>query len=77
MERQMTDKKILWPKNGEQKQTINPLFCGSFLRSEKGIVLVVVLVLSAVALALMTAMIYMITIGTQISGLQKRYKTAL
>jgi hypothetical protein len=77
MERQMTDKKILRPKDREQKQTPNALSCGSCLRSEKGIVLVVVLVLAAVALALMTAMIYMITIGTQTSGLQKRYKTAL
>jgi hypothetical protein len=75
MERQMTDKKILWSKDREQK--LNALSCGSCLRSEKGIVLVVVLVLAAVALALMTAMIYMITIGTQTSGLQKRYKTAL
>jgi hypothetical protein len=46
-------------------------------KSERGIVLVVVLVLSAVALALITALIYMITSGTQISGLQKRYKTSL
>jgi hypothetical protein len=46
-------------------------------KSERGIALVVVLVLSAVALALMTALIYMITSGTQISGLQKRYKTSL
>lgn len=47
------------------------------MKSEKGVVLVVVLVLSAVVLAVMTAMIYMITSGTQISGFQKRYKTAL
>lgn len=46
-------------------------------RSEKGIVLVVVLILSAVVLAIMTALIYMITSGTQVSGLQKRYKTSL
>ncbi len=46
-------------------------------RSEKGAVLVVVLVLSAVALMLMTTLIYMITTGTRVSGLQKRYKTAL
>ena len=46
-------------------------------RSERGIVLVMVIVLSAVALLIMTALIYMITMGTQISGLQKRYKTAL
>src|SRR5574341_2459701 len=48
-----------------------------YLGSERGIVLIVVIVLSAVALALMTALIYMITTGTQISGLQKNYKTAL
>ena len=47
------------------------------VRSEKGIVLVVVLILSAVVLAVMTAMIYMVTSGTQISGFQKRYKTSL
>ncbi len=46
-------------------------------RSEKGSVLVIVLVLSAVALAFMTALLYMITSGTRVSGLQKRYKTAL
>jgi hypothetical protein len=48
----------------------------SGISSEKGVVLVVVLVLCAVSLALMTALIYMITTGTRISGLQKRYKTA-
>lgn len=47
-----------------------------YLGSERGIVLVMVIVLSAVALALMTALLYMITTGTQVSGLQKRYKTA-
>jgi hypothetical protein len=47
------------------------------MKSEKGIVLVVVLVLSAVVLAVMTALIYMITSGTQMSGMQKRYRTAL
>lgn len=46
-------------------------------KSEKGIVLVMVLVLSAVVLAIMTALIYMITSGTQISGFQKRYKASL
>ncbi len=47
------------------------------IQSEKGVALIIVIVLSAVALAIMTALIYMITMGTQISGLQKRYKTAL
>jgi hypothetical protein len=45
--------------------------------SEKGVVLVVVLILAAVSLTLMTALIYMITTGTQVSGFQKKYKTAL
>ncbi len=47
------------------------------LRSEKGFVLAMVLVLSAITLTVITIMIYVITTGTQISGLQKRYKTAL
>lgn len=46
-------------------------------RSERGVVLIVVIVLSAVALLIMTTLIYLITTGTQVSGLQKRYKTAL
>lgn len=49
----------------------------SKLRNEKGIALVMVLILSAIALAVMAGLIYMITSGTQISGMQKRYKTAL
>ncbi|OGW43532.1 MAG: hypothetical protein A2Y66_01150 [Nitrospirae bacterium RBG_13_41_22] len=44
--------------------------------NEKGIALVMILVLSAIALAIMAGLIYMIMIGTQISGTQKRYKTA-
>lgn len=46
------------------------------LKSENGIALVMVLILSAIALAIMAGLIYMITVGTQISGIQKRYKTA-
>ncbi len=46
-------------------------------RNQKGIALVMVLVLSAIGLALMSTLIYMITLGTQASGLQKQYKTAL
>lgn len=47
------------------------------LRSQKGIALLVVLILSVVSLMLMTMMLYMITSGTQVSGMQKNYKTAL
>jgi hypothetical protein len=46
-------------------------------RTERGIALVIVLVLSAVGLGLMTTLIYLITTGTQVSGINKRYKTAL
>ncbi len=45
-------------------------------KNEKGVALVMVLVLSAIALAIMAGLIYMLTSGTQISGVQKRYKTA-
>jgi len=44
--------------------------------SEKGAVLLVVVVLSAIALAVMTTLIYMITVGTQITGIEKRYRSA-
>lgn len=47
------------------------------LIDEKGLALAMVLVLSAIALAIMAGLIYMVTSGTQVSGLQKRYKTAL
>jgi len=49
----------------------------SRVKEEKGIALVLVLVLSAAALAMMAGLIYMMTSGTQLSGVQKRYATAL
>lgn len=59
-------------KNNSELRTLN-----SKLLNEKGIALVMILILSAIALAIMAGLIYMITSGTQISGMQKRYKTAL
>jgi hypothetical protein len=56
------------------KETPPPL---SKWGNEKGIALVMILILAAIALAIMAGLIYMITAGTQISGMQKRYKTAL
>ncbi len=73
----MIDRRTQRSRDGNIRQSENALTAGYSIRSEKGIVLVVVLVLSAVALTLVTAMIYLITTGTQSSGLQKRYKTAL
>jgi hypothetical protein len=46
------------------------------LRNEEGVALAMVLVLSAISLAAMAAMMYMMTVRTQMSGLQKRYSTA-
>lgn len=44
--------------------------------NEKGAVLLVVVVLSAIALAVMTTLIYMITVGTKITGVEKQYRSA-
>jgi hypothetical protein len=47
------------------------------LRNEKGIALAMILILSVIALTIIAGLLYIITSGTQISGMQKRYKTAL
>lgn len=49
----------------------------SKLGNEEGIALAMILVLSAISLAIIAGLIYMITSGTQISGMQKKYRTAL
>lgn len=46
------------------------------LGSERGAVLLVVIILSAIALAVATSLLYMITTSTQISGMEKRFRTA-
>jgi len=47
------------------------------LFNQKGIALVMVLMLSTIVLVIMAGLIYMLTTGTQLSGMQKRYKSAL
>jgi hypothetical protein len=49
----------------------------SVLRNDKGIALVMVMILSLISLVTMSGLIYMITSGTQVSGIEKRYSTAL
>ena len=44
--------------------------------SERGVALVLVLVLSMIGLIVMTTVLYVITMGTQLSGSEKRYRTA-
>ncbi|TAL22230.1 MAG: hypothetical protein EPN94_11545 [Nitrospirae bacterium] len=46
------------------------------LKNEEGIALVMVILLSAISLAIMAGLVYMIMSQTEISGIQKRYKTA-
>lgn len=46
------------------------------LNNKKGVTLLVVLVLSAVALVISAGLLYMITAGTKMSGSTKRYRTA-
>lgn len=47
------------------------------MKNEKGIAFVMVLVIAVVSLAVMSALIFMVTSGTQISGMGKRYLTTL
>jgi len=49
----------------------------SLLSTENGIALVMILILAAIALVIMGGLLYMITSSTQISGMQKRYKSGL
>jgi hypothetical protein len=44
--------------------------------SERGVALILVLVLSTIGLIVMTTVLYVLTMGTQISGSEKRYRTA-
>jgi hypothetical protein len=48
----------------------------SILGNNKGIALVMVLILSLISLAIMSGLIYMVTSGTQVSGIEKRYRSA-
>jgi hypothetical protein len=47
------------------------------LRSEQGLTLIEVLIMAAASLAMMASLAHILTQGTQISGFQKRYKTAI
>lgn len=51
--------------------------CRKAYQNEEGVALVMVLILSAIALAIMAALVFMLTASTQMSGIQKRYKTAI
>jgi hypothetical protein len=61
---------------GKDKKFLSTI-CRLLSADEKGIALAMMLILAAVALLIMAGLLYMITSSTQISGMQKRYKTAL
>jgi Flp pilus assembly pilin Flp len=48
-----------------------------FLKNEKGIALVMVLILSVIALAIVSTLLYLVMQGTKTSSSYKRYETAL
>ena len=58
--------------------TRNPVpYISTRLRNEKGLALVMVLVLSLIALTIISTLIFMVTQGTKVSGFYKRYSTSL
>ncbi len=76
MRKRNTEYRIQYVK--DQRSRENPLLVtrySSRVTSQKGIALIMVIVLSAIVLAIMAALLYMVMSRSQISGLQKRYKT--
>jgi hypothetical protein len=71
----MTEQRV--KSTGQRRQKSFISYRLSAISDQKGVALVMILILAAIALAIMTGLIYMITSGTQVSGSQKRYKTAL
>lgn len=47
------------------------------IRNEKGIALMMVMVMATISLAVMAALLYMVTIGAKMSGINKRFQTSL
>lgn len=47
------------------------------IRNEKGIALMMVMVMATISLAVMAALLYMVTIGARMSGIGKRFQTSL
>jgi len=50
--------------------------CHGRSASQRGAALLLVLILSAIALVIMTTVLYIVTMGTKLSGSEKRYRTA-
>ncbi len=64
-------------KSRKERKLMNYLGSGLYpLKSEKGIALVMVLVLSLIALAIVATLVYLVIQGTKSSGFLKRYESA-
>lgn len=48
-----------------------------YIKNEEGVALMMALVVATISLAIMSSLVYMLTLGTQVSGMKKRYATAL
>jgi hypothetical protein len=76
MKKERTVKRGQREKGLEQRESRRKDSFISMLRSEKGLALVTVLVLSLITLAIITTLIYMVIQGTRLSGYYKRFETA-
>lgn len=74
MKKQKTEVKSQKSAHTRRYNRLSSVFC--HLSSEKGIALVTALLLTLIGLAIILAAIYLVTKGTTISGLFKRYETA-
>ncbi|NWF75072.1 MAG: hypothetical protein HXY53_00620 [Nitrospirae bacterium] len=62
---------------GSQKAEVRSQEIDCTINNEKGIALMMVLVLSLIALAIISALLYLVIQGTKFSGFHKRYASAL
>jgi len=69
-----SDKILRYAQNDRRRRARNDKL--QVLTNQKGIALVMALVLSVIALTIISALMYFVTQGTSISGFQKRYQTA-
>jgi hypothetical protein len=64
-------------QNDKHSDFMHRQYLNAPLKNEKGLALVTVLILSLIALAIISTLIFMVTQGTKVSGFYKRYSTSL
>jgi len=63
-------------KRAKNEEPVRNNACFSLVKSEKGLALITVLVLSLICLSVISTLLYMVIQGTRFSGFYKRYETA-